>query len=110
MSQDKLSKMKTKHEIIYNAHLDGSDFFWKSGDIGILLIHGFTATPSEIKPLARILHEFYPNAPIGRCKNVAYAIMSMAYGSSSMIWFGFDRARLPEIRSLAKTLVKTLET
>jgi carboxylesterase len=49
--------MKTKHEIIYNAHLDGSDFFWKSGDIGILLIHGFTATPSEIKPLAKVLFD-----------------------------------------------------
>ena len=49
--------MKTRNDIIYNAHLDGSEFFWESGEIGILLIHGFTATPSEIKPLARVLHK-----------------------------------------------------
>ena len=59
--------------------------------------------------IAAVLHELYSNAPLDHCRNVAYGIMSMTYGNSTMIWLGFDRARLPEIRSLAKTLVKTLE-
>lgn len=42
--------------MIYNPHLDGSPFFWKAGPIGILLIHGFTATVAEVRPLAERLH------------------------------------------------------
>ena len=55
------------------------------------------------------LKELYPNAAIGRCENVAYAFMSMAYGSSTMMWLGFDRKRVPALRSLAKNLIQTLE-
>ncbi len=35
-----------------NADLDGAAFFWPGNSTGILLIHGFTATPGEIRPLA----------------------------------------------------------
>jgi AcrR family transcriptional regulator len=59
--------------------------------------------------LATVLHELYPEESLNRCQNVAYVIMSMAYGNSTMMWLGFDRSRLPEIRSLAKALVKTLD-
>jgi len=55
------------------------------------------------------LRNIYPNATEERCHNVAYAIMSMAYGSSTMMWLGFDRTRLPEVRSLVKTMIQTLE-
>lgn len=61
------------------------------------------------KTLLAELSKIYPNATEERCQNVAYAIMSMAYGSSTMIWLGFDRTRLPDVRSLVKTMIQTLE-
>lgn len=40
-----------------NPHLEGDSFLWESGPTGVLLIHGFTATTAEVRPLARHLHE-----------------------------------------------------
>ncbi len=42
---------------ILNPHLPGDPFYWEGGPVGILLTHGFTATTSEVRPLARFLHE-----------------------------------------------------
>jgi len=42
--------------MIYNPHLDGNPFYWEAGPTGILLIHGFTATVAEVRPLAKTLH------------------------------------------------------
>ena len=42
---------------LINPHLEGSSFYWQSGPTGILLIHGFTATTAEVRPLAAVLHE-----------------------------------------------------
>jgi carboxylesterase len=42
--------------MIYNPKLEGSPFFWEGGTQGILLIHGFSATTAEVRPLARVLH------------------------------------------------------
>ncbi len=39
-----------------NPQLDGSAFFWNGKPVGILLIHGFTATTVEIRPLADHFH------------------------------------------------------
>jgi carboxylesterase len=39
-----------------NPHLEGGPFFWKGGRDGILLIHGFTATTAEVRPLGQYLH------------------------------------------------------
>lgn len=39
-----------------NPHLPGDSFFWQSGPTGVLLIHGFTATTAEVRPLAERLH------------------------------------------------------
>jgi carboxylesterase len=41
---------------IRNPHLPGDDFFWEGNSTGILLIHGFTATTAEVRPLAEKLH------------------------------------------------------
>lgn len=41
--------------LIQNPHLEGYSFFWEAGPIGVLLIHGFTATTAEVRPLARVL-------------------------------------------------------
>ena len=41
---------------IHNAHLDGSPFFLEGGPVGVLLVHGFTATPVEVRSLADRLH------------------------------------------------------
>jgi carboxylesterase len=46
----------TPHPLIVNPHLDGHAFFWEAGPTGILLVHGFTATTAEIRPLAKALH------------------------------------------------------
>lgn len=39
-----------------NPQLEGSSFYWPAGDHGILLIHGFTATTAEVRPLGQFLH------------------------------------------------------
>ena len=43
-------------EFIINPHLKGDSFFWEGGEVGIVLIHGFTATTAEVRPLAEVLH------------------------------------------------------
>ncbi len=45
-----------KLPVFRNPHLDGSSFFWEAGPTGVLLIHGFTATPAEVHPLGKYLH------------------------------------------------------
>lgn len=42
--------------LFLNPHLAGDPFFWPGGDTGVLLIHGFTATTAEVRPLAQFLH------------------------------------------------------
>lgn len=39
------------------AHLDPSPFFLKGGATGVLLIHGFTGSPVEMRPLGDYLHQ-----------------------------------------------------
>ena len=43
--------------MIHNPHLEGEPFFWEAGPVGVLLIHGFTATTAEVRPLAKILQQ-----------------------------------------------------
>ncbi len=43
--------------ILHNAHLEGDPFLWQAGSVGVLLSHGYTATPAEVILLARRLHE-----------------------------------------------------
>ena len=45
----------THNSLIKNQHLDGETFFWPAGPVGILLLHGFTATTVEVRPLAMSL-------------------------------------------------------
>jgi carboxylesterase len=42
---------------IQNPHLDSSPFFFEGGSSGVLLMHGFTATPVEVKLIGKYLHE-----------------------------------------------------
>lgn len=42
---------------LHNSHLPGSAFNLTAGPTGILLIHGFTATTAEVRPLAEFLHK-----------------------------------------------------
>jgi carboxylesterase len=42
---------------LFNPHLDGDPFYWEAGPIGILLIHGFTATTAEVRPIAKKFFE-----------------------------------------------------
>jgi carboxylesterase len=53
-------------EFIKNPQLDGNEFFWKGNRTGILLIHGFTASTTEVRLLAEMLHKdgFTISAPL----------------------------------------------
>ena len=42
---------------LHNPHLEGGPFFWEAGPVGVLLLHGYTATTAEMRPLAKRLHE-----------------------------------------------------
>ena len=42
--------------MIVNPHLSGESFLWQAGPVGVLLVHGFTATTAEIQPLAETLY------------------------------------------------------
>ena len=44
------------HQLMKNPHLEGGPFLWKAGPTGILLVHGYTATTAEVRPLAQALH------------------------------------------------------
>ena len=37
---------------LHNPQLDGDPFWFEGGPIGVLLVHGFTATPVEVRRLA----------------------------------------------------------
>jgi carboxylesterase len=43
--------------LIQNPHLDASPFFFEGGSTGVLLLHGLTATPVEVRLIGRYLHE-----------------------------------------------------
>jgi carboxylesterase len=49
--------MTAPHPLMKNPQLQGDAFFWEAGPTGILLVHGFTATTAEVRPLAQVLHE-----------------------------------------------------
>lgn len=42
---------------LHNPHLEGGPFFWEAGPVGVLLLHGYTATTAEMRPLAKRLHD-----------------------------------------------------
>ena len=44
-------------EYLQNAELDGDPFIYEGSQVGILLIHGFTATTAEVRLLANRLHQ-----------------------------------------------------
>lgn len=45
------------NDALYNPHLEGEPFFWEGGPVGVMLSHGLTATPAEVRLLAEKLHE-----------------------------------------------------
>ncbi len=47
----------TTTSTLHNPHLEGDPFVWEAGPVGVLLSHGYTATPAEVILLARRLHE-----------------------------------------------------
>jgi carboxylesterase len=42
--------------MIYNPQLEGDAFLWEGGPTGVLLVHGYTATTAEVRPLACVLY------------------------------------------------------
>jgi carboxylesterase len=49
--------MNNATQFMKNPHLPGGDFFWEGNETGFLMIHGFTATTAEVRPMAEMLHE-----------------------------------------------------
>ncbi len=45
------------HPMLRNPHLEGAPFLFEGGPDGVLLVHGFTATTAEVRPLAHHLHD-----------------------------------------------------
>jgi carboxylesterase len=42
--------------VLRHPDLEGSSFYWEAGSVGILLLHGLTATTAEVRPLATYLY------------------------------------------------------
>ncbi len=51
---------------IRNPHLPGDTFFWQAGKTGALLLHGYTASTAEVRPLGEYLyqHGYTVSAPL----------------------------------------------
>ncbi len=47
----------TNRSMLVNPQFDGGPFYWEGGPVGIILIHGFTATVREVRLLADRLKE-----------------------------------------------------
>jgi carboxylesterase len=45
-----------ERQLVLYPHLDGDSFFWEGGEVGNLIIHGFTATTGEVRPLTNLLN------------------------------------------------------
>ena len=52
-----LKSPDTGEHHLLNPELEGDSFFWDGGEIGVLLLHGFTATTAEVRPLAKRFHD-----------------------------------------------------
>jgi len=82
---------------LVNPHLEGDSFFWEGGPDGVLLLHGFTATTAEVRPLARFLY--------GRAYTVAGPLLP-GHGTqpadlNRVAWRDWTRAAEEAYRGLA---------
>ncbi len=50
-------KAMMNNDILVNAHLHGRSFLWEDGKTAVLLLHGLTATASEVRLLGQNLHQ-----------------------------------------------------
>ena len=55
--EEKRLEMATYVGTMQNPHLDGAPFRFDGDETGVLLIHGYTATPAEMRPLGEYLAE-----------------------------------------------------
>jgi carboxylesterase len=55
-AMDCMRRESMQEEFLKNPQLEGDSFFWEGSDTGLLLVHGFTATTAEVRPLAKIIH------------------------------------------------------
>ena len=100
---DELARSGPQNDLMIDALIAGSA---QDATIQKLL---FETYATWVELLTDELMKLYPDTAREKRHLVAYAIMSMAYGSSIMISLGFDRSIIPEIRSLAMTILNTLE-
>ena len=47
--------MSEQNQVLVNPQLDGTPFFWEAGPVGVLLLHGLTATTTEVRLLGEDL-------------------------------------------------------
>ena len=51
----------------------------------------------------------YPHVREEKCRTIAHSIMSLAFGHTTMVWLGFDRALYPGLRKALASLLTILE-
>ncbi len=47
---------RTLNPNLKNPHLNGEPFYWQAGPVGVLMLHGFTATPVEVRTAGERLY------------------------------------------------------
>jgi AcrR family transcriptional regulator len=60
--------------------------------------------------MAEEINRTYLHLPADICRTIAHAIMCVAFGHSTMLWLGFDRARYPELQQILGAFLQILES
>jgi len=59
--------------------------------------------------IARELALLYPKVNVEKLKSVSYSLMVLAFGHATIAWIGLPSAKRADVRSIATSLVKTLQ-
>jgi carboxylesterase len=88
---------------IKNPQLDGKTFFYKGNKVGFLLIHGFTATTTEVRLLADKLHKdgYTVSAPLLPGHMTTPEDMNTC---SWMDWYGAVEAEFLSLKAKVDTI------
>ena len=61
------------------------------------------------KMIADELQRHFPNANAEKLHSVAYSLMSLAFAHATFIWLDFPQAQHSDVRSVAASMVKSLQ-
>ena len=88
---------------IQNPHFDSSPFFFEGGPSGVLLLHGFTATPVEVKLIGQYLHEsgYTVSGPLLPGHGTTVEDMNRCRGTD---WTGHVEGALADLQARCETV------